>query len=230
MQLRDNTCVEVDRRLDDSGIADRFHLHDEEQEYLERRAMMKKLLCFLFRMQLVMLLVFAVTLMASCKKEEPRPQEPSQKASNPYSTESVFDEVKQKLLKNPNDLDALFHIADLYERDSQYGEALDAYKKIISLKPDSGYVYFKMGTAYDQLNRSGEAVNSFKTAIKYMPKNAVAHNNLGVAYGKLGKFNDEITALKKAVQLRPSYSTARYNLGITYLKTGNKKAATQEYE
>ncbi len=181
-----------------------------------------------FLVLLMGLVLFSATV--SCKKEEPRSEKAPAQAYNPYSSESVFDEVKKKLEKNPDDADALYHLADLYDRNAQYAEAIETYKKVLKLKPDMGYAYVKMGTDYDLLNQPAEAVNAFKKAIKYMPNYAVAYNNLGVAYGKLGKFNEEITALKRAIKLRPTYSTARYNLGVTFLKTGNKKAAIQEYE
>lgn len=185
----------------------------------------------MIRLLSVVILVSAFLPALSCKKEEPASEKaPPQQALNPYSSESVFDEVKKKLQENPNDLDALYHLADLYDRNAQYQEAIEAYKKVIQLKPDMGYAYFKMGTAYDRLNQPSEAINALKKAIKHMPNYAVAYNNLGVAYGKLEKHNDEIAALKKAITLRPTYSSARYNLGVTYLKTGNRKAAMQEYE
>jgi len=166
----------------------------------------------------------------SCKKEEKTAGKTSAQAVNPYSNESVFDEVKKELEKNPEDVDALYHLADLYDRNSQYEEAIDTYKKVIKLKPDMGYAYVKMGTAYDRINQPAEAINAFKRATRYMPNYPILYNNMGVAYGKLGKFNEEISSLKKAIKLRPSYSTARYNLGMTYLKVRNKKAAMQEYE
>lgn len=176
--------------------------------------------------------VFLFLAASSCKKEEPRQEQrpASTAAVNPYSDDSAFAEVKKKLEENPNDADALYHLADIYDRQAQYTEAVEAYKKVIKLKPDMGYAYFKMGTAYSRLDKPAEAVTAFKEAIKHMPNYAVAYNNLGVAYGKLEKFNDEIAVLKKAIKLRPKYSTARYNLGVTYLKTGDKKAAMQEHE
>jgi superkiller protein 3 len=178
-----------------------------------------------------MLLILMLAFSVSCTKEEPaREKTPPQQVVNPYSSESVFAEVKKKLEENPNDVDALYHLADIYDRNAQYAEAIDAYKKVVKIKPDMGYAYFKMGTAYDRLNQPAEAINAFKMTIKYMPKYAAAYNNLGVAYGKLEKFNDEIAALKKAITLRPNYSAPRYNLGMTYLKTGNRKAAMQEYD
>ena len=182
------------------------------------------------RRQLLLLLAFVVMATVSCKKEEPRPNPSSTQALNSASNESVFDEVKKKIDQNPKDADALYHLADLYDRNEQYAEAIETYKKVVALKPGMGYAYFKMGTAYDRLNKPAEAVEAFKKTVSLMPKNAVAYNNLGVAYGKLGKLNDEIAALQQAVKIRPNYSSGRYNLGITYLKTGNKKAALKEYE
>ncbi len=187
---------------------------------------------FMFTIQLsfisiLMLLLFSIL---ACSKGEEPAKKTAGPAFNPYSGESVFDEVQRKLKENPNDPDALFHMADLYERNAQYKEAIDTYNKVLKIRPGSGYVYFKIGTAYDRMNQPAEAVTAFQSALKHMPTYAVAYNNMGIAYGKLNKPDEEIAALKKAIKLRPRYSSARYNLGITYLKTGNKKEALREYE
>ncbi len=174
--------------------------------------------------------LFLVALVTSCKKSEQHPETTSGPAVNPYSNESTFDEVKRKLQSNPNDADLLYRLADLYDRNSQYKEAIEAYKKVIKVKPDMAYAYFKLGTVYDRTNNPSEAVKTFKEAQKYMPKNPVLYNNMGVAYGKLGKNGEEVEALKKAVRLRPNYTAARFNLGMTYLRIKNKKAAGKEYE
>ncbi len=184
------------------------------------------------KLLLVVLLFLVFIPVVSCKKEGPREEQRAGQSPtvNPYSSESVYAELKQKLDQNPNDVDALYHLADLYNREAQYAEAIETYKKVLKLKPDLGYVYLKMGTAYDRLNKPEEAIATLKKAAKYMPNYAVVYNKRGVAYGNSGKINEEIAALKKAIKLRPNYSSARYNLGATYLKTGNRKAAMQEYE
>jgi tetratricopeptide (TPR) repeat protein len=175
------------------------------------------------------LLISALALFA-CEKEKQAEDKTSGPAFNPYSSESVYEEVQKQLQKNPNDVDATYHLAQLYEGNGQYAQAIETYKKVIKLKPDMGYAYFKIGTDYDRLNQSAEAIKFFKEAEKYMPDYAVLYNNMGVAYGNLGKYKEEIAALKKALKLRPRYTAARFNLGIAYIKTGNKKAAKQEYE
>ena len=185
---------------------------------------------YVMRLVLLLVMAFIIPATVSCKKEEPQTGPASVKALNPASNDSLFDEVKKKADQNPKDADALYHLADLYDRNEQYAEAVETYKKVVALKPGMGYAYFKMGTAYDRINQPVEAVNAFKKAVNLVPGNAVAYNNLGVAYGKLGKLDDEIMALQKAVKIRPNYSSARYNLGVTYLKKGRKQAAMIEYD
>lgn len=174
--------------------------------------------------------VLMLSALTSCEEEKPRTEGSSVQATNPYTNESVFSETKKKIQDNPKDADLWYHLADLYDRNGQYSEAIDAYKKVIELKPDMGYAHFKMGTAYDRLNKPNEAIAALEKATKLMPDYAVAYNNLGVAYGKLGRIKDEITVLKKAVELRPKYAAARYNLGISYLKDSNKQASKKQYE
>ena len=175
------------------------------------------------------LLLTVAVFSLSCKGKETTQGKKQGAAFNPYSPESIYLETRQRVEAHPEDADAWFHLADMYERNGQYAEAIDAYKKVSALKPSLGYVYVKMGTAYDRLGKPGEAVEALKKAVNYMPGYAVAYNNLGIAYGKLGRNSEEIAALKKALQLRPSYVTARYNLGIAYLRVKDRKAALQQY-
>jgi tetratricopeptide (TPR) repeat protein len=176
------------------------------------------------------LLLVSLGFTACSKEKEPSATKSKGAAINPYSSESVYTELKKKLDKDPNDVDALYHLADLYDRNAQYTEAVETYGKVVKLKPTMGYAYLKMGTAYDRLNKPAEAVAAFKKAEKYMPKYPVLFNNMGVAYGKLNKLDEEIAALKKAIKLRPTYTSAHFNLGITYLKLRNKKEAMKQYE
>ncbi len=181
-------------------------------------------LCFL------VLLIGVLPAVTSCKKsEEPPKQTTSSVPLNPYTTDSIYNQVKQQLDKNPNDVSALYHLADLYDRNAQYVEAIATYRKVLKLKPDMGYAYVQIGTAYSRLDKPEEAVKAFKSAKKYMADYPVLYNNMGVAYGKMNKYKDEIRELKKAIELRPRYSTARFNLGVTYVKMGKRKDAMKEY-
>lgn len=176
----------------------------------------------------ILLLTFSFT---SCKNRQTERSESSDyQVEQLYSVESIYQEVQQQLKENPNDADALYHLADLYDRNGQYREAIEAYKKVIQLKPDKGYAYFKMGTAYSRSGQPDKAVEAHLRALEHLPNNAQVYNNLGIAYGKLGKDDEEISALQKALQIRPRYASASFNLGATYLRKGDKESAQREYE
>ena len=174
------------------------------------------------RLFITVLAAWALFLPSCSKNQEktPPPQE---------NEKSVFEELREKTQKNPNDADSWFYLADLYERSEMYREEAAALNKVIALKPSDGYLYIKLGTAYNRLGDYKEAIRNFTIAKKYFPKNAVLFNNMAVAYGKSGNLDEEIATLKHAISLRPHYSTARYNLGVTYLKKGKRELALEQY-
>ena len=91
--------------------------------------------------QLFALLIISLILI-SCTSEQ------EQSAPPPAATEkSLFDELKEQTIKNPNDAEAWYHLADMYERSEQFREEVDAPNKVIALKPDKGYPYAKLATA-----------------------------------------------------------------------------------
>lgn len=177
---------------------------------------------------IMILVLIAVLLLYSCGKKEK--EKVSETAINQYASDSVMDEVKKKTIENPNDAEAMYHLAELYERGGQYQEAIDSYKKAVGIKPDMGYAYFKIGTDYDRLEKPDEALKAFNKAQKYLPNYPALYNNRAMAYGRLGNTAAQIEDLKKALRLRPSYTAARSNLALAYLNSGRKKEAMKQYE
>lgn len=181
----------------------------------------------------VIIVACGLILLSGCnRKEESAPPEPSASEAqiNAQSSENIFEEFLRKVKDDPKNVDNIYHLADLYDRDNQYEKAVEAFAKVIALKPDMGYAYLKMGTAYSRMNQPEKAIAILKDAAGHLPNNPVVMNNLGIAYGKLGRLDEEIAALKKATAIRPRYSSARYNLGLSYLKKGNLAAARAQYQ
>jgi tetratricopeptide (TPR) repeat protein len=180
---------------------------------------------------LIMALLSTIILGFGCgKKEEAPAPVADERAINEYSHESVFEETYHKVQANPKDADALYHLADLYDRQGHYQEAVDTFKKVIELDPNRAFAYFKMGTAYSRMNQPEKAVEVLRQAAERLPKSPVVLNNLGIAYGKMNRLDEEIVAFKKALEIRPRYSAARFNLALTYLKQGDRQSAQAQYE
>jgi len=163
-----------------------------------------------------------VSLIVACSEESPKPR--------PVAQQTDLDILRDKVKANPNDVDSLYSLADLYEQARMYQEEIDLLQKVVALKPDMGYAHLKLGNAYNRLAQYQNAVNSYKKASKYMQKNPVVYNNMAISYGHLGKTDDEIEFLKKAISLRPQYASARFNLGMAFLKKGARGEALKQYE
>src|SRR5512134_2068572 len=100
--------------------------------------------------------VAAVILMlCACSKEPEKPSAP------PVSQEkSMVEELREQTVRDPNDAEAWYHLADVYERDEMYREEVDALKKAVALKPDNGSAYLKLGSAYSRLGQYEDAVKN----------------------------------------------------------------------
>lgn len=174
-------------------------------------------------MRLFFAILLTARLLTSCNSE-------TEHAAPPVSTEkNLFEELREKTAKDPNDGESWYHLSDLYEQSEMYREEVAALQKVIAINPDKGYAHIKMGNAYNRLGQYQAAIRSFKTALRYFPQNPVLYNNLAVSYGKIGKIPEEIASLEKAISLRPRYATARYNLAIIRLNQGDREYAMKQY-
>ena len=85
-------------------------------------------------------------------------------------------------------------------------EAIEAYKKAISIKPDFADVYYNIGNALRVQGKHEEAVEAYKKAISIKPDFAEAHHEIGNALRDQGKLEEAIEAYKKEYKLNSGYS------------------------
>ena len=186
---------------------------------------------------LVLLIAFVI-LQPACQRQESNKPEGSQLPAQteerrdvPLYNQNAYETVLRELQDDPDNIQALYHLGDLYFRDGRYEEAVESFRKVVAADPSRAYVFFQMGTALNRLHRYEEALDAFKHALDNNLKTpAIAYNNMGITYGKLGRFQEEIGALKQAIALRPRYATARYNLGVTLIKVGDIEGAREQYQ
>lgn len=177
-------------------------------------------------MRALLVLLMISLLPISCSREQEQTA-----VAPPVSTEkSLFDELKEQTIKDPGNVDAWYHLADIYERSAMYREEVEALRKVIALDPRRGYAYVKLGNSYNRLAQYQDAIKSYTKALTFFPQNPVLHNNLAISYGEAGKVPEKMSELKKAISLRPRYATARYNLGLALLKQGDRGGALKQYD
>ena len=96
-----------------------------------------------------------------------------------------------------------------------FDEAIEAYKKTISLKPDYVEAYSNMGVALRNQGKLDEAIDAYKKAISLRPNDADTYFNLGIVLKDQGKFAEAIEAYKKSISLKPDFVEAYNNMGTT---------------
>jgi tetratricopeptide (TPR) repeat protein len=105
------------------------------------------------------------------------------------------------------------------EKLGRHGEAIEASRKAINLRP-SAESYFNLGLAHYYLKQYREASENYRNAIRLDPYNAAdAHYALGLVYRDWGRADEEIQAYKQAIKLKPDYVSAYERLGSRYLRS-----------
>jgi tetratricopeptide (TPR) repeat protein len=93
-----------------------------------------------------------------------------------------------------------------YLSSDQYLQALDSFKKIIEINPNSEKAHAFSGTIYHILGLPAKAIDSYKEAIKINPSFLEVHYQLGLLYRDMGKYDDAIESFNKTIQIDPNLS------------------------
>ena len=140
-------------------------------------------------------------------------------------------EFKKGLELNPNDAEAMMHIAGIYARLKHPQEAEANFKQSIALRPDYWSGYLALALFYDDEGRYQESIDQLKRVIELTPDNPTAYSNLGAVYMDIGdaKSNQAAeAAFRKSLELAPNYE-AYTNLGYLYFTQKRYHEAIQQY-
>ena len=112
---------------------------------------------------------------------------------------------------------------------TEYSEAVDAFKHAVSLKPDYAEAHYNLGNAYYGLHRYEEALDSFRKAVKVNPRYSEAYFSLGLVSSMLGMEEEAIDALNNAVKYDPKSAKAYMALGDMYSEIKRFNDAIEAY-
>lgn len=189
------------------------------------------------RLCTVMLFFAVLAVLPGCRSEKgdtpevlKTGEQAVEKAQTPPALDPAYEEVLRELQKNPDNVREINRLADLYYKDGKYEEAVENYRKALSLAPDQGSGYMRLGASLNRLQRNEEAIEAYKQAIPRLSDPSLAYNNMASVYGALGSYQEQIEALRNSIQHRPGYAAAHFNLGVTLLKVGDMEGAKKECE
>tara|TARA_B100001057_G_scaffold86673_1_gene82604 strand:+ start:216 stop:2189 length:1974 start_codon:yes stop_codon:yes gene_type:complete len=106
-------------------------------------------------------------------------------------------------------------------------EAMEAYDKALSIKPDYAEVLYNVGIALEENGKLDEAIEAYNKALASKPDFAEAYNNIGNALNEQGKPDEAIEAYNKALASKPDFAEAYNNVGNALNEQGKLEEAIQ---
>lgn len=136
---------------------------------------------------------------------------------------------KRIMYADPENKDALFGLASVYQRTGQLPQARAMYSKLLSLDPENwpamnNFLVLAAEEAPDH------AIEEFKRLAQTNPEFAPIPAQIGMIYYKQKKYDDAANYLIKAIQLDPSNLSYRYNLAVIYDHLGRAREAARLYQ
>ena len=117
----------------------------------------------------------------------------------------------------PNFYGAFYNLGIAFKKLNRLEDAVNSYKKVLSIKPEYPEAYNNLGTVLKELGRIEPAIENYIKATLIKPNYAEAHNNLGVLYKDIGNIDKAIDNFEKATQINPNFYEGYCNLGIAQI-------------
>ena len=121
------------------------------------------------------------------------------------------------------------NLGDVLQRQGKPAEAVEQYRRGLSLVPDDAQGHFDVGTVLMKLQRYDEAVAHFRTAAEVDPGFVQAHNRWGVALGMQGRFPEAVDCFRRALQVQPDHFDSLNDLGFVLANLGRLQEAERAY-
>jgi len=140
-------------------------------------------------------------------------------------------ELSQLWLKRePNNLDALKKISEIFAQQEKWKEALIYLDRALESTPDDVENWMKKSKYLGQSGDSQEALLAAKKAAEFGPADEPAHSMYGHLLAESGDLNAALAEFQEAARLNPESAPALYNIGTSWNTLGRSDLAFQYLE
>lgn len=112
--------------------------------------------------------------------------------------------------------------AEKFEKENDWLNALEVYKKLLEKDSDNINVLEKVGWCYSRLTQYNNAIDTFKVLIIREPKKAKWYYMVGYQYYSMKEWDIAIEFFRKALVKYPNYFIVKYRLGYALTQTSGK--------
>lgn len=147
--------------------------------------------------------------------------------------EGAADELKETLQIDPNHVDALILLGDLYNpsdnSDNQAGQiALSYYRRALALVPDFPDVHERLEAVYEQNNKTAAAIDECSSLEKLEPTDDEWPRKEGKLLVESSDYARAVQAYGQVLVLKPNDADAHYQRGYAMNELKNYSAALED--
>jgi len=145
----------------------------------------------------------AATAAGNSSSQGTSPHDPAQmRAMLDQATAPLLEKIKN----DPNDLESIVGLGNLYYDTQQYPQAVHYYEQALQLQPENADVTTDLGTAYWYIGDADKAIAAFKKSLKIRPNHAGTLFNMGVVEWQ-GKMDPgaAVNAWEELLKNNPDY-------------------------
>ncbi len=153
------------------------------------------------------------------------------KKVSPKNRSLLVKNATQKLKQNPNDIQTLSGLGNIYYEEHNWEKAMDVYKTLSKLassnpgKIDKFECNLRYGISALKANKHEDAINGLTAARKLKPSNSAVNYNLGLILFEQKNYEQAISVLRIAVQENPDNAQAQKYLGLALQKSNHFRDA-----
>lgn len=111
----------------------------------------------------------------------------------------------------------------------KFGEAIEQYRKALSIQPNMPDLHFNLGIALANVGRLEEASDSYRKAIQLQPRFFEAYGNLGTILQRQGLLEEATACYRKGLSINPQDARGYFNLGTALRDQGKLDEAIASY-
>lgn len=130
--------------------------------------------------------------------------------------------------RKPHHAPSLQHIAQIYQAQGLYPQAIAYWENAIEVAPNSD-AYFFLGNLYLQNGNTTGAVQAYTEANRLEPNSIEVLANWGNALKQLGQFSEAALTYRRAIELAPENPYLYYMLGEVENMQGNAEQAIASF-
>lgn len=133
--------------------------------------------------------------------------------------------IQAWLQQNPDDIDANYMLADLYDGWNNPKQAIQYLQNVVKINNQYKLAYNKLGYQYAELGDFDKAIASLRKYQALAPDEPNPRDSMAEIYFLFGDYKNAEKHYKKALEINENFTPSLGNLGLLYLEKGEYKKA-----